>query len=150
MGMVQVGEDAGFNEKRFHILGVGDSFRVRHLDGYGSVEVIVMSKIDPSEPTLTQASEDRVTPNFGGIAARGATRTRKGRLRAFGFGEVFVSSEEPPEPSAAAWEPSVSERFFVSSIARSLTMTDHFHDCIAESLSHPEPGQRSGARALSN
>ena len=46
-------------EKRLHILGLSDSFRVRHLDGHGAVEVIVVSKIDPSEPALTQPSEDR-------------------------------------------------------------------------------------------
>ena len=45
--------------------------------------------------------------------------------------------------------PSVSDRFFVSSIARSLTTTGLIHDCQAEPLSHPEPGRRSGARSLS-
>jgi hypothetical protein len=53
VGMVQLGEDSGFNEERFHILGLGDSFRVRHLDGDRAVEIIVVSKIDPSEPALT-------------------------------------------------------------------------------------------------
>ena len=51
--MVQSGEDTGFGQKRFHILGVGDSFGVWHLDGDRAVEVIVVSKIDPSEPALT-------------------------------------------------------------------------------------------------
>ena len=68
-------------EKRFHILVVSDSFRVRHLDGYRAVEVIVVSKIDSSEPALTQASEDRVTPDLRGISDQGATRTTNGRLR---------------------------------------------------------------------
>ena len=53
VGMVQLGEDSGFNEKRFDILGVGDSFGVWHLDGDRAVEVVVVSKIDPSEPALT-------------------------------------------------------------------------------------------------
>ena len=75
VGMVQFGEDPGFVEKRFHILGVGDSFRVWHLDGDRAVEVIVVSKIDPSEPALTKPMDDPVAPNFGGIAVRGATRT---------------------------------------------------------------------------
>src|SRR5271157_2753759 len=80
VGMVQFGEYAGFSEKRFYILGVSDSFRVWHLDGYGAVEVIVVSKIDPSEPALTQASEDRVTPDLLVIAAREATRPLTGRF----------------------------------------------------------------------
>jgi len=58
VGMVQVGEDSGFNEKRFQILGVSYSLEVRHLDGYRSVEVIIVGKIDPSEPALAQASQD--------------------------------------------------------------------------------------------
>ncbi len=53
VGMVQLGKDSGFNEKRFHILGVGDSFRIWHLDGYRAVEVIVVGKIDRSKPALT-------------------------------------------------------------------------------------------------
>jgi len=53
VGMVQPGEYAGFNQKRFHVLGVGDSSNGWHLDGYRSVEVIVVSKIDPSKPALT-------------------------------------------------------------------------------------------------
>ena len=35
------------------ILGVRDSLGVGHLDRNGAVEVIVVSKIDPSEPALT-------------------------------------------------------------------------------------------------
>jgi len=53
VGMVQPGKDAGFGEKRCHILGVSDPFRVWHLDGYWAVEVVVVSKIDPPEPALT-------------------------------------------------------------------------------------------------
>ena len=89
VGMVQFGEDAGFVQKRLDILGVGDSFRVWHLDGNWSVEVVVVSKIDPSEPALTQASEDRVTPDLRGIADRGATRTLNGRLRTFGLSQAL-------------------------------------------------------------
>ena len=80
--MVQLGEDPGFNEKRFHILGAGDSFGVWHLDGDRAVEVIVVSKIDPSEPALTEPTDDPVAPDLGGIAVRGAARTSDGRLRA--------------------------------------------------------------------
>ena len=80
IGMVQFGEDTGFNEKRFHILGVGDSFGVWHLDGDRAVELIVVSKIDPSEPALTQPSEDRVTPDLRGVFTRQDCRIRKRKL----------------------------------------------------------------------
>src|SRR5271157_4672488 len=80
VGMVQFGKDSGFNEKRFQILGVDYCFGVRHLDGYLAVEVIIVSKIDPSEPALTQASENRVTPDLRGIAVQGAPRASAGWL----------------------------------------------------------------------
>jgi len=51
--MVELGEDSGFNKKRLGILGMDDSFRVRNLDGDRTVEVVVVSQIDPSEPALT-------------------------------------------------------------------------------------------------
>ena len=53
VGMVQLGENSGFDKKRFHVLGAVDSFRVRHLDGDRAIEFIVVSQIDPSEPALT-------------------------------------------------------------------------------------------------
>ena len=112
LGMVQPGEDAGFVQIRFHILGVSDSFRARHLDRDWAVEVVVVSQIDLSEPALTQASEDRVTPDLRGIAdpgshsnpqravaafrmsqalrlIRGGTRTLNGRLRSFSLGQAL-------------------------------------------------------------
>ena len=57
VGMVQLGEDSGFVEKGLDILGVGDPLRVGHLDGDRAIEVIVVSKIDPSESALTQRPE---------------------------------------------------------------------------------------------
>ena len=39
-----------------------------------------MSKIDPSEPSLTKPMDDPIAANFGGIAVPGATRTLYGRL----------------------------------------------------------------------
>ena len=49
----KLGEVSGFNKERLDILGVGDSFRVWHFNRHWSVEVIVVSKIDPSKPALT-------------------------------------------------------------------------------------------------
>ena len=53
VGMAQLGEDFGFYKNRFHILEVGDSFRIWHLDGDGPIQIIVVCKINPPEPTLT-------------------------------------------------------------------------------------------------
>jgi hypothetical protein len=52
MGMVELGEDSGFNKERLGILRAGDAIRVWHLDRYGAVEIVVVSQIDPSEPAL--------------------------------------------------------------------------------------------------
>ena len=123
--------------------GVGDSFRVWHLDRHRAVEIIVVSKIDPSEPALTQATDDPVTPDSGGIAVRGATRTLNGRLRAFGFRQVLRLIRGAIRTLNGRLRAFSFRRFFVSSIARSLTTTDLIHDCQAEPLSHPEPGKRS-------
>ena len=133
-GMVQLGKDAGFDKKRLDILGASDSFGVRHLDGDRSVEIVIVSQIDPSEPALTQASEDRVTPDLRGIAVEEPLEPQSGGCEPSVSDRSFVSSEEPLEPSAGGWSSSVSDRLFVSSIARSLTSIDLFHDCQAESI----------------
>ena len=54
--------------------GASDAFRVRHFDRYGAVKIIVVGKIDPSEPTLTETADDPVTPDLRGIAVRGFAR----------------------------------------------------------------------------
>ena len=84
VGMVQLGEDAGFNEKCLGILGASDSFGIRHLDGDRAVKVVVVSEIDPSEPALTEPTDDPIPPNFGGIDVGEVARTLNGRLRAGG------------------------------------------------------------------
>ena len=70
VGMVQAGEDAGFVQVRLDILGVGDSFGVRHLDRDGAVEVVVVGQIDPPNPPWPKPSEDRVTPDLRGMEKR--------------------------------------------------------------------------------
>jgi hypothetical protein len=80
MEMVQFGEDSSLNEKCLNILAANDSFGAWHLDGDRAIEVIVMSKIDPSEPALTKLTDDPVPPDLRGIAIRRATRTLSGRL----------------------------------------------------------------------
>ena len=56
IGMIQLGEDTGFGEKRIHMFRVGDSRRAWNLDRDRTVEVIVVSEIHPSKPTLTQTA----------------------------------------------------------------------------------------------
>ena len=144
-GMVQSGKDAGFVQIGFHILGVSDAFRVRHLDGDRAVEVVIVSKIDPSEPTLTQTADDPVTPDLRGIAVRGIARTLDWRLQTFGMSQALrLIRGSHPNPQRAVANLRFQDRFFVSSIARSLTSTDLIHGSIAEPLSHPEPGWKSG------
>ena len=89
MGMVQLGEDSGFNEKRLDILGANDSFGVWHLDGDRAVEVIVVSQIDRPEAALTKPTNDPIPPNFGGIDVGKIARTLEGRLRAGGSGQFM-------------------------------------------------------------
>src|SRR6516165_9577388 len=67
IGVVQLGEDSGFAQIGFDILGMSDTFWVRYLDRHGAVKFIVASKIDPSEAALTQAADDSVAPDRRGI-----------------------------------------------------------------------------------
>ncbi len=53
VGMVQPGENAGFGQKCFHMFGTSNARGVRQLDGHQTIEVIVVRKINPSEPALT-------------------------------------------------------------------------------------------------
>ena len=69
-GMVQPGEDARFVQVGFHILGVSDAFRVRHLDRHGAVKIVIVGEINPSEPTLTETADDPVAPDPRGIAKK--------------------------------------------------------------------------------
>jgi len=66
---------------------------------------------DLTEAALAQASEDRVTTDLLDIALRGATRSHNGRLLVFRFRQLFISS-----------------------MARSLTTIDRFHDCQPEAI----------------
>lgn len=69
--MVQLGENPGFYKKRLDILGARNPFGAWHLDGDWAVEVIVVSKIDPSEPALAETADDPVAADSGRIAVRG-------------------------------------------------------------------------------
>ncbi len=66
--VVQPGEDAGFVQVGFHILGLTDPLGVRHLDGDRSVEVIIVRQVDSPEPALTETADDPVAPDPRGVA----------------------------------------------------------------------------------
>ena len=103
VGMVQLREDSGFNQKRLDILGSGDSLGVWHLDGDRAVEVVVVSQIDPSEPALTEPTDDPIAPNFGGISVRGRrSNSRLAVAEPAVPDRLRVSSEEPLKASAGA------------------------------------------------
>jgi hypothetical protein len=71
--MIEPGEDSGFSQKRLDVLRVVDSLGVWHLDGNRPIQVIVVSKIDPSEPALTYPIYDSVAADLGGVADRRGT-----------------------------------------------------------------------------
>ena len=124
MGMVQLREDLGFNQQRFHVLGVGDSFRVWHLDGDRTVKVVVVSEIDTFESALTEPMDDPIAPNFGRISGGEVAQALNGRLRAGGSRLAPGVIRGVIRSSAPVWDGSVSDVFFVSPIVRSLTMID--------------------------
>jgi hypothetical protein len=86
--VVQFREDPGFGKKGFHVLGLGNPFRIGNLDGDRAVKVVVVSEIDPSEPALAEPTDDPIPPNLGGIDVGEAARTVLGRLRAGGSGQA--------------------------------------------------------------
>ena len=69
--MVEPGEDAGFVQIRFHILGASDSFRVRHLDRHGAVELVVVGEIDPSEAALSKQPDHPIATDLRRISTTG-------------------------------------------------------------------------------
>ena len=85
VGMVQLGEDPGFNRETLPASS-GRVIRsgLGHLDGDRAVEVVVVSEIDPSEPALTEPTDDPIAPDLGGIDVGEVARTLNGRLRAGG------------------------------------------------------------------
>jgi hypothetical protein len=77
VGMVQLGEDAGLAEIGLDILIPGDSFRIGHLDGHWSIDVVVMGQIDPAEPSPAQQADHPITADLSGLAGwRRAGRAR--------------------------------------------------------------------------
>ena len=66
--MLEPGEDLGLDEKRFDVLRRRDSFGVRHLDGDGPVELVIVCKIDAPEAALPEQPDDAIAADLDRIA----------------------------------------------------------------------------------
>ena len=75
MGMVEVGDDAGFGQVCLDILGPRDSFGAGNLDRNGAVELLVIGQEDLTEAALAQAPEDVVPPDLRRMKQREGART---------------------------------------------------------------------------
>ena len=59
--MVEIGDRAGLGQIRFGIFGLGDQLGVRHLDGDGPVQLLILSQIDEAEAPSAQHFLDPVS-----------------------------------------------------------------------------------------
>ena len=66
--MVETGQDLGFGEVRFEIFGRGDALEVRHLDGNGAVELVVVGEVDSAEAAFAQQADYPVAADFYRVA----------------------------------------------------------------------------------
>ena len=60
VGVVKVGDSAGFDQVGFGVFGSGDEGGVRHLDGDESLQLLVLRQIDEAETSPSQDSFDAV------------------------------------------------------------------------------------------
>ena len=54
--MIEAGDGAGLSQIRFGIFGPADEVGVRHLDGDGPLQLIVVSQVDETEAALAEDS----------------------------------------------------------------------------------------------
>ena len=94
VGMVQPGEDLGFDQKRLGILRVSDSLRIWHLDGDRAVEVIVVSQINSPESALTEPTDDPIAPNSRWLFVQGAFKLSNGEFGPPDPDRLFFSSQD--------------------------------------------------------
>ena len=79
--MVEIGDRPSFGQIRFGIFGMRDQAGVRHLDGDGPVQLLVLREIDKAEAPFAQHFLDAVaTDPLGMLAA--SSRTLRVWLRA--------------------------------------------------------------------
>ena len=89
VGMVEIGDGAGFGQVGFGVFGSGDEVGVRHLDGDEPLQLLVLRQIDEAETALSQHSFDAVATDplrrLGGDLVQIYRRLRK-RLVGFVHG----------------------------------------------------------------
>ena len=75
-GMVEIGDRASLGQIRFRIFGLRDQAGVRHLDGDGPVQLLIVSEIDKAEAPLAQHFLDAVATDPLGMLLRCSLRLR--------------------------------------------------------------------------
>ncbi len=63
VGMIEIGDGAGFGEIRLGIFGLRDQPGVRHLDGDRPVQLLILRQIDEAEAPFAEQLFDPVTPD---------------------------------------------------------------------------------------
>ena len=69
-GMVEIGDRPSLGQVRFRIFGLGDQPGVRHLDGDGPVQLLIVSEVDKAEAPLAQHFLDAVATDPLGMLGR--------------------------------------------------------------------------------
>ena len=64
--MVEVGDGAGFGQVGFGVFGASHQLAVRHLDGHGPLQLVVVGQVDEAEAALAQDSLDPVATDVLG------------------------------------------------------------------------------------
>src|SRR5262249_9416809 len=66
MRVVEMGDGAGFRQVRFGVRPLSDESGVRHLDGHGPAELVVVSQVNPSETAFAQQPVHAVAADVRG------------------------------------------------------------------------------------
>ncbi len=75
-GMVEIGDRASLSQIHFRIFGMRDQAGVRHLDGDGPVQLLVLSEIDKAEAPLAQHFLDAIAADPLGMLLTGSLSLR--------------------------------------------------------------------------
>ena len=68
--MIEIGDGAGFGQIGLGIFGLRDQLGVRHLDGDGPVQLLVVGQIDEAEAAFAQHLLDAVATDPLGMFGR--------------------------------------------------------------------------------
>ena len=77
--VVQAGQDAGLGQVRLDIFGRRSALLVRHLDGDGAMQLLIVGQIDPPEPACTQEPLDPIATDL--LRQFGCSRIRTAHFR---------------------------------------------------------------------